>query len=96
VYHMVRVVEAWFASGSICWRCRRMMAQQGAKTRIRRYKPPQKLTKEQTKKRMGRGLKELDSSTSSGSGERCYHIISPEERHGILQLEPPREREQIH
>src|SRR6202521_3214661 len=55
---------------------------------------PQKLTKE-TKKKMKRTLKELDSSYRQWLSEDVTYIISPDERNAFLQLETNEEREQF-
>ena len=55
---------------------------------------PQKLTKE-TKKKMKRTLKELDSSYRQWLSEDVTYIISPEERNAFLQLDTNEEREQF-
>jgi GWxTD domain-containing protein len=58
--------------------------------------PPvsQKLTKD-TKKKMKKTLKELDSSYRQWLNEDVTYIISPEERNAFLQLETNEEREQF-
>jgi GWxTD domain-containing protein len=55
---------------------------------------PQKLNKE-TKKKMKRTLKELDSSYRQWLSEDVTYIISPEERNAFLQLDTNEEREQF-
>src|SRR6266850_1616858 len=55
---------------------------------------PQKLTKD-TKKKMKRTLKELDSSYRQWLSEDVIYIISPEERNAFLQLDTNEEREQF-
>jgi GWxTD domain-containing protein len=55
---------------------------------------PQKLTKE-TKKKMKRTLKELDSAYRQWLTEDVTYIISPEERNAFLQLDTNEEREQF-
>jgi GWxTD domain-containing protein len=55
---------------------------------------PQKLTKD-TKKKMRRTLKELDSSYRQWLSEDVTYIISPEERNAFLQLDTNEEREQF-
>src|SRR6267142_1567452 len=55
---------------------------------------PQKLNKE-TKKKMKRTLKELDSSYRQWLTEDVTYIISPEERNAFLQLDTNEEREQF-
>src|SRR5467141_1712690 len=55
---------------------------------------PQKLTKE-TKKKMKRTLKELDSSYRQWLSEDVTYIISPDERNAFLQLDTNEEREQF-
>ncbi len=55
---------------------------------------PQKLTKE-TKKKMKRTLKELDSAYRQWLTEDVAYIISPEERNAFLQLDTNEEREQF-
>src|SRR3981081_4453475 len=55
---------------------------------------PQKLDKE-TKKKMKRTLKELDSSYRQWLSEDVPYIISPEERNAFLQLDTNEEREQF-
>src|SRR5712671_1051634 len=55
---------------------------------------PQKLTKE-TKKKMRRTLKELDSSYRQWLSEDVTYIISPDERNAFLQLDTNEEREQF-
>ena len=55
---------------------------------------PQKLNKE-TKKKMKRTLKELDSAYRQWLTEDVTYIISPEERNAFLQLDTNEEREQF-
>jgi GWxTD domain-containing protein len=55
---------------------------------------PQKLTKD-TKKKMKKTLKELDSSYRQWLNEDVTYIISPDERNAFLQLETNEEREQF-
>src|SRR3989449_2020707 len=55
---------------------------------------PQKLTKD-TKKKMRRTLKELDSSYRQWLSEDVTYIISPDERNPFLQLDTNEEREQF-
>src|SRR5712664_1072496 len=55
---------------------------------------PQKLTKD-TKKKMRRTLKELDSSYRQWLSEDVTYIISPDERNAFLQLDTNEEREQF-
>src|SRR5712675_798953 len=55
---------------------------------------PQKLDKE-TKRKMKRTLKELDSSYRQWLTEDVTYIISPEERNAFLQLDTNEEREQF-
>src|ERR1700674_2692864 len=55
---------------------------------------PQKLNKE-TKRKMRRTLKELDSAYRQWLTEDVTYIISPEERNAFLQLETNEEREQF-
>src|SRR6266850_183120 len=55
---------------------------------------PQKLTKD-TKKKMKRTLKELDSSYRQWLSEDVTYIISPDERNAFLQLDTNEEREQF-
>ena len=55
---------------------------------------PQKLTKD-TKKKMKRTLKELDSSYRQWLSEDVTYIISPDERNAFLQLDANEEREQF-
>jgi GWxTD domain-containing protein len=55
---------------------------------------PQKLTKD-TKRKMKRTLKELDSSYRQWLSEDVTYIISPEERNAFLQLDTNEEREQF-
>jgi len=54
----------------------------------------QKLTKD-TKKKMRRTLKELDSSYRQWLSEDVTYIISPDERNAFLQLDTNEEREQF-
>jgi GWxTD domain-containing protein len=55
---------------------------------------PQKLTKD-TKRKMRRTLKELDSSYRQWLSEDVTYIISPDERNAFLQLDTNEEREQF-
>src|SRR5436853_1121086 len=55
---------------------------------------PQKLDKE-TKKKMGRALKELDAQYKQWLNEDVIYIIAPEERTAFLQLSTSEEREQF-
>ena len=55
---------------------------------------PQKLTKD-TKRKMKKTLKELDSSYRTWLSEDVTYIISPDERNAFLQLETNEEREQF-
>src|SRR6267143_1588615 len=55
---------------------------------------PQKLNKE-TKRKMRKSLKELDSSYRQWLSEDVTYIISPEERNAFLQLDTNEEREQF-
>jgi GWxTD domain-containing protein len=55
---------------------------------------PQKLTKD-TKRKMKRTLKELDSSYRQWLSEDVTYIISPDERNAFLQLDTNEEREQF-
>ena len=55
---------------------------------------PQKLDKE-TKKKMKRTLKELDSTYRQWLNEDVTYIISPDERNAFLQLDTNEEREQF-
>jgi GWxTD domain-containing protein len=55
---------------------------------------PQKLNKE-TKRKMRRTLKELDSAYRQWLTEDVTYIISPEERNAFLQLDTNEEREQF-
>jgi GWxTD domain-containing protein len=55
---------------------------------------PQKLNKE-TKKKMKRTLKELDSTYRQWLNEDVTYIISPDERNAFLQLDTNEEREQF-
>lgn len=55
---------------------------------------PQKMDKE-TKRKMKRTLKELDSSYRQWLNEDVTYIISPDERNAFLQLETNEEREQF-
>jgi GWxTD domain-containing protein len=55
---------------------------------------PQKLDKE-TKRKMKRTLKELDSAYRQWLSEDVTYIISPEERNSFLQLDTNEEREQF-
>src|SRR5258708_33874496 len=55
---------------------------------------PQKLTRD-TKKKMKRTLKELDSSYRQWLSEDVTYIISPDERNAFLQLDTNEEREQF-
>src|ERR1700752_3018622 len=55
---------------------------------------PQKLDKE-TKRKMKRTLKELDSQYRQWLNEDVVYIISPEERQAFLQLDTNEEREQF-
>src|SRR6267143_7329663 len=55
---------------------------------------PKKLDKE-TKRRMRKTLKELDSAYRQWLSEDVTYIISPEERNAFLQLDTNEEREQF-
>src|SRR5258707_722432 len=55
---------------------------------------PQKLDKD-TKRKMKRTLKELDSAYKQWLTEDVVYIISPEERNAFLQLDTNEEREQF-
>src|SRR5438034_6395188 len=55
---------------------------------------PQKLDKE-TKRKMRRTLKELDSAYRQWLTEDVTYIISPDERNAFLQLDTNEEREQF-
>src|SRR5881628_2744872 len=55
---------------------------------------PQKLDKE-TKRKMRKSLKELDSAYKQWLTEDVTYIISPEERNAFLQLDTNEEREQF-
>src|SRR3984893_10838160 len=55
---------------------------------------PQKMTRD-TKKKMKRTLKELDSSYRQWLSEDVTYIISPDERNAFLQLDTNEEREQF-
>jgi len=55
---------------------------------------PQKMDKE-TKRKMKRTLKELDSAYRQWLTEDVTYIISPEERNAFLQLDTNEEREQF-
>src|SRR5260370_39943515 len=55
---------------------------------------PQKLNKE-TKRKMRRTLKELDSAYRQWLTEDVTYIISPDERNAFLQLDTNEEREQF-
>jgi len=55
---------------------------------------PQKLNKE-TKRKMKRTLKELDSAYRQWLTEDVTYIISPDERNAFLQLDTNEEREQF-
>src|SRR3977135_4107847 len=56
--------------------------------------PPQNLDKE-TKRKMKRTLKELDSAYRQWLTEDVTYIISPDERNAFLQLDTNQEREQL-
>src|SRR5215469_5030643 len=55
---------------------------------------PQKLDKE-TKRKMKKTLKELDSAYRTWLNEDVTYIISPDERNAFLQLDTNEEREQF-
>src|SRR5258708_34873479 len=55
---------------------------------------PQKLNKE-TKRKMRKSLKELDSAYKQWLTEDVTYIISPDERNAFLQLDTNEEREQF-
>ncbi len=90
---MSRVVQTLFASiFSIAIAMPTVSAQQGQDPGT--PPAPQKLDKE-TKRKMKRTLKELDSAYRQWLSEDVTYIISPEERNAFLQLDTNEEREQF-
>src|SRR5712692_1293696 len=90
---MPRVARALFASAfSLFLAFPSAFAQQGPDPSAAPV--PQKLTKD-TKKKMRRTLKELDSAYRQWLTEDVTYIISPDERNAFLQLDTNEEREQF-
>jgi GWxTD domain-containing protein len=90
---MSRVARTLFASAfSLFISLPLILAQQGPDPVA--APTPQKLSKD-TKKKMKRTLKELDSSYRQWLSEDVTYIISPEERNAFLQLDTNEEREQF-
>jgi GWxTD domain-containing protein len=90
---MSRVARTLFASAfSLFISLPLVLAQQGPDPAA--APTPQKLSKD-TKKKMKRTLKELDSSYRQWLSEDVTYIISPEERNAFLQLDTNEEREQF-
>src|SRR6266403_4943572 len=88
---MPRVARALFASVfSLFIAFPSVFAQQGPSA----APVPQKLTKD-TKRKMKRTLKDLDSAYKQWLTEDVTYIISPEERNAFLQLDTNEEREQF-
>ena len=90
---MSRVARTLFASVfSLAIAVPTVFAQQGQDPAT--APTPQKLSKD-TKKKMRRTLKELDSSYRQWLSEDVTYIISPDERNAFLQLDTNEEREQF-
>src|SRR5260370_13306702 len=90
---MARVVRTLFGSiGSIAIAIPIVSAQQSQDTGA--PPAPQKLNKE-TKRKMRKSLKELDSAYKQWLTEDVTYIISPDERNAFLQLDTNEEREQF-
>jgi GWxTD domain-containing protein len=93
---MLRVVRTLVVSVfSFCLAIPQAFAQQAPPAQDPMAAPvPQKLTKE-TKKKMRKTLKELDSTYRQWLQEDVTYIISPDERNAFLQLDTNEEREQF-
>jgi len=93
---MSRVVRTLVVSVfSFCLAIPQAFAQQAPSAQDPMAAPvPQKLTKE-TKKKMRKTLKELDSTYRQWLQEDVTYIISPDERNAFLQLDTNEEREQF-
>jgi GWxTD domain-containing protein len=93
---MSRVVRTLFAFAfSFALAVPQVFAQQAPSAQDPMAAPvPQKLTKE-TKKKMRKTLKELDSTYRQWLQEDVTYIISPDERNAFLQLDTNEEREQF-
>jgi len=93
---MSRVVRTLVVSVfSFCLAIPQAFAQQAPPAQDPMAAPvPQKLTKE-TKKKMRKTLKELDSTYRQWLQEDVTYIISPDERNAFLQLDTNEEREQF-
>ena len=90
---MSRVARTLFASAfSLFIALPSLFAQQGPDPGA--APTPQKLSKD-TKRKMKRTLKELDSSYRQWLSEDVTYIISPDERNAFLQLDTNEEREQF-
>jgi len=92
---MLRVVRALFVSLFFFGLTASMVSAQQQQGPDPNSPPvPQKLTKE-TKRKMRKTLKELDSAYRQWLTEDVTYIISPEERNAFLQLDTNEEREQF-
>ena len=67
----------------------------GQQTREQGAPPTQQKPDRETKRKMKRTLKELDSAYRQWLTEDVTYIISPEERNAFLQLDTNEEREQF-
>src|SRR6266481_8565847 len=67
----------------------------GQQTRDQGAPPTQQKPDKETKRKMKRTLKELDSAYRQWLTEDVTYIISPEERNAFLQLDTNEEREQF-
>src|SRR2546428_7923857 len=67
----------------------------GQQTRDQSASPTQQKPDKETKRKMKRTLKELDSAYRQSLTEDVTYIISPEERNAFLQLDTNEEREQF-